>query len=350
MGKIDAYDGNIDSVWNHEVIVKVRQSIVDERTLEVCPATCPHLISGPAMSLWTSDRRIIKHLANIQDRGQRDRAQENYTLAKDSFFAGETVVKHSPVWLLINCGTGCQLECKFCYQIRVPYRVPDARGIQFIEDCADRLTYVHLTGGEPLATKFGRQLLTMFGEGKHKFVVDLGTNAQWTDFDLLRPVLLGRVQISTDAATKQVYETVRVRGDFDDLIKNIKEFVRMSKDRPEMEVMTNYTVTSDNYHEIPAAIELYEGLGLECWFHLVLYEKDDPMTIIERQDLHDDLLEKVDEGLRTTRNRYTAKKLIEIKRTVEKKRGELAQAASANRNSTSWVRNVADIFQRISPL
>ena len=317
MGKIGEYNGSVDSVWNHETIQGVRQSIVDKRIREVCPSTCPHLISGPATSLWNIDRRIIKNIARIEDEAQRLRAEENYVKAKESFIAGETRVSHSPVWMLINCGTGCNLKCKFCYQIRVPYRVPDDKGIQFIDQCADQLSFVHLTGGEPLVTKFGRRLLEAFGTGKYQFVVDLGTNAQFTDFKLLRPVRLGRIQISTDGATKETYEKVRVRGDFEDLISNIRQFVDLSKEKPGMEVTTNYTVCSDNYHEIPQAVALYEGLGLECWFHLVLYEPGDPLNLRERFDLHEDLLDKVDQGIAISNSKQTKEKLREIRNTIE---------------------------------
>lgn len=190
------------------------------------------------------------------------------------------------------------------------------KGFSFLDECKDSLIIVHLTGGEPQITKFGRRLLKDYRANKYNFLISLGTNAQFVDFALLEPIPLGYVQISTDGATKETYEKVRVGGDFEDLIDNIKRFVKMKDKKPYIDVTTNYTVTSDNYHEIPDAVKLYESLGLQVQFNLVLRDPGEEQNIRERIDLHKDLLKKIDEGLLLSRNEWTKAKLVGMRETI----------------------------------
>ena len=83
-----------------------------------------------------------------------------------------------------------------------------------------------------------------------------------------------------------------------------------------MELTTNYTVTSDNYHEIPEAVKLYESLGLQVQFNLVLRDPGEEQNIRERIDLHEDLLKNIDEGISLSSNKWTKAKLIGMGKTI----------------------------------
>ena len=236
MGKISEYgvhliEKGLNSIWNHENIQKIRSNIVNNQIPEVC-SRCFYYWMGPEQSIWDRERYFITNLAKIEDNQHRFRAAENLKLAHESFISGEIeTVSHKPVALTINCGSACNIRCKFCYAVNMDYEVNTDKALSFLEECKDTLIIVFLTGGEPLINKFGRRLLKDFGNNKYNFMITLGTNAQFVDFDLLEPVPLGWVQISTDGATKATYEQVRVGGNFEDLINDstAKRYHKMVK-------------------------------------------------------------------------------------------------------------------------
>ncbi len=253
----------------------------------------------------------------IDDLDQRFRAKENFALAIDSAVRGEVCVNHDPSRLVITCGSACNIRCKFCYNCKMDYNPSADDLLAYVDRYSRNLVLVDLTGGEPLVTKAGRAILEQISDNKFKFGVRLGTNAQYVDFSALERINLVEVQISSDGATKEVYESVRVGGNFDDLLDNINRFMKLKEKKPYMTIRLNYTLTSDNYMDIPAAVEIYEGMGLFPTFHLVIREKDDPQNIKERKELHKDLLEKVDSALEISKNVFTRDTLINIRHTIE---------------------------------
>lgn len=267
--------------------------------------------------------QYVSALLQVEDQAQQQRAKENFAMAIEAAATGKTEVLHSPSYIVINCGSDCNIRCKFCYNCHMDYHPKAENILKVLDQFHERLIFVQLTGGEPLVTKAGRAVLEQFAAGKYKFAVRIGTNAQWTDFDLLRPVNLAEVQISSDGATKEVYEKVRVGGNFEDLVSNIRKFVELKKEKPNMVLRLNYTITSDNYMDIPEAVKLYEDMGLFVTFGLVLREKDDPQNIKERPDLYAELLECVDRGIEESSYEFTKDCLKNIKSIINDKRRDL---------------------------
>lgn len=302
-----------NEVFNYENYIHMRKALLNGDLPDPC-ITCTNKYS--VGSFGQLQKQIGDIMLQIEDPQQLRRAFVNYNNAVSSVLRGDSVVDYMPVYAVVTCGSACNIRCKFCYNCNMDYHPEPADILKIIDQIHETLVYCQLTGGEPLITKAGRALLEKFAEGKYKFAVRLGTNAQFVDFDLLKPVNLADVQISADGATKAVYEKVRVGGDFDDLIRNIKKFVELKKEKPHLKISTNYTVTSDNYMDIPEACKLYEDLGTFTMFSLVMREKDDPQNIRERPDLYEPLLKKLDEALAVAVNPITKDKLTAIKNTI----------------------------------
>lgn len=307
-------------IFNSESYIRMRADLV-EGTLNHDCERCTHRNYG-AGSIHQVVNLYTNMLIKIDDIGQRKRARDNFALAIEAAVMGKTEVEHSPCFLNICCGSVCNIRCKFCYNCLMDYDPDPNDIIKVIDILHKKLIFVHLTGGEVLVTRSGRALLKRFAEEKYKFAVSLGTNAQWTDFDLLRPVNLCEVQISSDGATKEVYEKVRIGGNFEDLLGNIRKFVDLKKEKPNLLIRLNYTVTSDNYMDIPEAVKLYEDFGLFVTFNLVMREKDDPQNIRERPDLYDGLLKNIELGMANSQNEFTKDTLRNVKMTIEDKMKE----------------------------
>ena len=303
----------LDNIFNHDVFVKRRTELLNGELVETC-MNCSNKNNGGGIIQTCSF--IISHLLKIADEKQRERARINCMQFLFSIANKQSIVYHKPLYANIICGSACNLKCKFCYNCNMDYNPEPEAIINIIDKIHETLLHVSLTGGEPLITKAGRALLNRFGEGKYKFNIHMDTNCQYIDFDLLEPVNLVSVSISTDAATKKVYESIRIGGNFDTLISNIKKFVDFKKIKPSMQLSSNYTITSDNYMEIPEACKLYNGLGISIGFNLVNREKEDPQNIRERADLYDDFLIKIDEGVNVLKTSYEKASLTAIKNEI----------------------------------
>lgn len=304
-------------IFNSDSYLQMRASLAKGCLNENC-VTCPQRTYGGG-GIQQIVNQYTNALLQIQDEAQRHRARDNFAKGVEAAVFGKSSVEHAPSFLNICCGSACNIRCKFCYNCRMEYDPDPADIFRVIDRVHEHLIFVQLTGGEPLVTRAGREILREFAADRYKFAVRLGTNAQWTDFDLLKPVNLAEVQISSDGATKEVYEKVRVGGDFDDLIQNIKKFVEFQKSKPYMVLRLNYTVTSDNYMDIPQAVKRYEDLGLFVTFNLVMREKDDPQNIKERPDLYEDLLKYADLGIEQSGSVFTRDCLLNIKKTIQEK-------------------------------
>lgn len=319
-GKITESAGVQD--WNKEIFnapsyIAMRKSLVEGRLTEYCKV-CPGKGLGSS-GIHQTVEQYASLLLQIEDDAQRQRAKNNFAAAIEAAVTGRVEVAHDPCFLNITCGSACNIRCKFCYNCLMDYHPKAEDLLRVIDQVHENLTFVQLTGGEPLITPAGRAILREFAAGEYKFAVRIGTNAQWTDFDLLRPVNLAEVQISSDGATKETYEKIRIGGNFEDLISNIKKFVELRREKPYMVIRLNYTVTSDNYMDIPEAVKLYEEMGLFITFNLVMREKDDPQNIKERPDLYEDFLKCVEEGIRVSRFALTQDCLKNIKSMIEEK-------------------------------
>jgi len=309
-GEIISYSNNSDfhkDIWNHENFIKLRNNLINGELPSIC-------INCSLKRTWGIRNYFFRYLPLIKDENQKNRALENYNRTIDSIINKQTYIESKPIYLHIICGSNCNIKCKFCYNRNMNYN-PNAKDLlNIIDKFHETLIFVTLSGGEPLITQAGRSLLKKFDEGIYKFGVCLQTNGQYFDFDLLKSVNLLSVVISTDAATKRTYENVRIGANFENLIKNIKLFIDLKKnEKPTLDILSNYTITSDNYIEIPEAVKLYQDLGLSFGFNLVQRDIDCPQNIIERKDLYDSFLFKINEGIENAYNFNTKNSLNTIK-------------------------------------
>lgn len=73
-------------------------------------------------------------------------------------------------------------------------------------------------------------------------------------------------KFSMDGATKETYEKIRVNGDFDNLIANIKALDSYKKDNNKHypEIHFHYIIMKQNVHECLDFIDLIDSLGINC--------------------------------------------------------------------------------------
>jgi hypothetical protein len=258
-GEIEGFSPNINirrDVFNHKNYIDVREGFINGNI----PTACLNCAVGAIISFKGFYSGWLKLIEQIENTAQKERIKENLEIVFNSLVSRETTVNHNPFLATITCGSACNIKCKFCYNCNMNYYPQVQDILTIIDQMHETLIEATLTGGEPIVTKAGRALFQEFASGKYKFFVQLFTNAQYADFSLYRPVNLRQVTISSDGATKKVYEAVRIGGNFEDLIGNVKKFIELKKEKPFMDIFINFTVTSDNYFDIPEAVKLYEGM------------------------------------------------------------------------------------------
>jgi len=84
--------------------------------------------------------------------------------------------------------------------------------------------------------------------------------------DLIREIMeigVDRIEVSMDGATKETYEKIKRRCDFNKVIDNLKTLFRLKREMnwPFPEICFHYIITTLNVHEMPQFVELIHSLG-----------------------------------------------------------------------------------------
>ncbi|MFC1834791.1 radical SAM protein [Thermodesulfobacteriota bacterium] len=175
--------------------------------------------------------------------------------------------------MLVSVSQRCNLLCPHCTRqqgARLDPTDVDEAVLEGVFEAAHRLVYIGLQGiGEPLMNPN----LLRITDTIRKRMPTVGRLAVTTNGTLLTKKAsaglidagLNSITFSIDAATKAVYEIVRVGGDFERLIANITEAIEYGKStgRQNLWFGANFIVMDTNAHEIPALVELGAALGLD---------------------------------------------------------------------------------------
>lgn len=163
----------------------------------------------------------------------------------------------------------CNLKCIHCDHTYWDRTCPDLTydGFRRIIDQMPDLNRVIMHGmGEPLLNKDIYRMVE-YASKERKLKTIMSSNGMPLDEASARKLIANGLQVlslSVDGATKETYEKIRVRGNFDRLVRNIKRLIELKK---EMNSETPWTYISmvcmkDNIHEFLKLIELAKELGV----------------------------------------------------------------------------------------
>lgn len=143
-------------------------------------------------------------------------------------------VARFPVYVLIEPASACNLRCTMCFQVDSTFTKKPYMGLmpmelyrRVIDECqAGGTQGITLASrGEPTLHPRLPEMLE-YASGKF-FDLKLNTNATKLTDDLSRSILRSGVNelvFSVDAHEKHLYEKIRVRGKFDEVLDNIERF------------------------------------------------------------------------------------------------------------------------------
>lgn len=179
-----------------------------------------------------------------------------------------------PSWIQIEITTKCNLSCKICHRTRTYPDLSYDMGMNVFKLTIDQSWRSRLVNpvikiiglGEPLLNP---NVVSMIKYAKSKgLTVEIVSNFTLADPKLSEDLVeaqLDYLGISVDAASPQVFERIRVGAKFEDVITNIKEFlkIRKSQDSAKPEVFFRSTINEENSAEVPAIKALAKNVGVD---------------------------------------------------------------------------------------
>jgi len=157
---------------------------------------------------------------------------------KYNMFPKNFIVSDYPPCVQIEITSMCNFRCIMCYQADESFSKKTTGFIGFMDiglfkQCIDELegrveAVTIASRGEPLLHPLLPQMLD-YCKGKF-LALKLNTNASLLDEELSHALLKSDLQtlvFSIDAASKEVYEKIRVNGNFDRVVANIKRFAEI---------------------------------------------------------------------------------------------------------------------------
>lgn len=174
--------------------------------------------------------------------------------------------KPYPVFVEIEVTTRCNSKCQFCEHTywQEPEKDMTLEEFKYIINQFPKLKWAGLTGiGESFLNK---DFLKMLGYLKSKNVfVELYDSFYFIDEETAKKLIemeVDKIFVSTETATKETYEKLRVGSNFERVINNVKNFFQLKKIMGSTfpETSFHYLITKINYQEVPEFIELVRTL------------------------------------------------------------------------------------------
>jgi radical SAM protein with 4Fe4S-binding SPASM domain len=180
---------------------------------------------------------------------------------------------------------GCNLRCIHCRatatELSSPNDLSTAKARDIIEQISD---YAHpilvLSGGEPL---FRTDVFELAGFATGRGLrVALATNGTLVTSEIARKIVdtgVKRVSISLDGADAATHDSFRgIPGAFENAVNGLRNLKQLG-----MSVQINMTIARHNSKQLPAVLELAQGLGADALHTFLLVPVGCGVEIADRQ-------------------------------------------------------------------
>lgn len=209
-------------------------------------------------------------------------------------------VYYKPLTMDIEPTTGCNFRCTMC-QVSSPNfksRNMNIDTFKTLVKSNPQLIKVKLQGmGEPLVNKHFFEMIGICYE--NGIFVETVTNGSLLTEDNIEKIFnaksIYRISISIDGSTKEIFEKIRVKSNFNTVIDNIKNLSsRIKKEKKNINLRALCLVQKVNFHQFENIIELCKDLGFnELEFQVQLtgwgksdWEEKNSLSDIGYRDLH----------------------------------------------------------------
>ena len=184
---------------------------------------------------------------------------------------GLTLVPYGPSVMHHDIDKGCNLDCVMCRDEKI---LPDVRNvdrslrdIQAVLDLGS-LKQLSLSGaGEPFAMRKVVKLLESDAFSSRGVRLSFTTNLTYFNAALWRRIGHNRIEnvsVSADGASAAVYDSIRLGGDWNEVVANMRFLASLRREGKIGVMIWNYTVMRQNICDVGAAIRLVDEIGFDA--------------------------------------------------------------------------------------
>ena len=191
-------------------------------------------------------------------------------------------VKEYPTLLELELSNQCNLECIMCEgrlssgirknREKLP-PMPNVYDDSFVEQLKEfipHLEELRFNGGEPFAQKIVYDICMLVAEINPGLRINIATNG--TVYNKQVREILSKcnihLNISIDSLDKDNYESIRINGNFDDLMENFQKFKKYCHENNRgLSVMVN--PMNNNWWEMPNFVKFTNENKVNLWYNTI---------------------------------------------------------------------------------
>jgi MoaA/NifB/PqqE/SkfB family radical SAM enzyme len=174
----------------------------------------------------------------------------------------------APLYIAWQVTNECNLACLHCIEESGPGKafhdeLDDEGVFRFLGQVMDlEVPYLSFSGGEPMVhPRFFDMVEYVCGRNGQLKIETNGHYLEPENCARLRELGVKAVQVSLDGATRETFNRMRVRGDFDRALEGVRNLHAAG-----VPIEINYSPTRFNAHEIGTAVDLAAELGAYSFY------------------------------------------------------------------------------------
>jgi len=174
----------------------------------------------------------------------------------------------APLYIAWQVTNECDLACLHCIEESGPGKafrdeLSESQTFAFLEQvAAEQVPYMSFSGGEPTLHPRFFEMTAYLCERQTQLKIETNAHTLTGEgCERLKRLGVKAVQVSLDGATRETFNRMRVRGDFDRALKGIGHLRSAG-----VPIEINYSPTRFNIHEIGRAVDLAWELGAESFY------------------------------------------------------------------------------------
>jgi radical SAM protein with 4Fe4S-binding SPASM domain len=208
-------------------------------------------------------------------------------------------VKQYPTLMELELSNQCNLECVMCdgrlssgirkNRDKLPpmQSAYDDSFVEQLKEFIPHLEELRFNGGEPFAQKIVYDICMLVAEINPGLRINIATNG--TVYNKQVKAILEKcnisLNISIDSLDKENYESIRINGNFDDLMENFQTFNTYCKDNNRgLSVMVNPMRT--NWWEMPNFVKFTTDNRVNLWYNTIHHPEHLSIWSLPSQDLN----------------------------------------------------------------
>lgn len=174
----------------------------------------------------------------------------------------------APLYIAWQVTNECNLACLHCIEESGPGKafpdeLDDQQVFAFLEQAMDlEVPYLSFSGGEPMVHPRFFEMAEYVCHRKGELKIE--TNGHYLGPEncaRLKSVGVKAVQVSLDGASRETFNRMRVRGDYDRALEGVRNLRAAG-----VPIEINFSPTCFNAHEIGAAVDLAAELGAYSFY------------------------------------------------------------------------------------